>query len=174
MSIAKDKLMRYRLFVLPFALAGCGQSYMAWDETDYAVGELKSTPESAQYVDQQLQIQVSSLENSLRNFSNFFLFQDEEIRLPQRQILSSNQVVLNRHIFIDWSGPVEQLLVDISQLTGYRTQTIGATPVLPPLVTLHHHNIQLLDVIRDVALQIHQKADLVVYPDEQLIELRYK
>jgi hypothetical protein len=119
-------------------------------------------------------MQLASLEQSMKNFSNFFLFQDDEIKLPQRQLLSTNQLVLNRHIFIDWSGPVEQLLADLANLTGYHAQVIGSTPVIAPLVTLNHHHIKVLDVIRDAALQIHQKADLVVYPDEQLIELRYR
>ncbi len=136
--------------------------------------EAPLSPISSQFVDKELKGQITALEASLKNFSNFFLFQDEEIKLPQRQLLSSHQLVLNRHVFIDWSGPVEQLLQDLSKLTGYKSQVIGATPIIPPLITLNHHHIKVLDVIRDAALQIHQKADLVVYPDEQLIELRYR
>ncbi len=172
-SIVNGKILISAACLSAIALGGCMQSSPSWDESELGV-EITPSPQSTQFVDQELGAQIHSLESSLKNFSNFFLFQDEEIRLPQRQLLSSNQLVLNRHVFIDWSGPVEQLLVDLAKLTGYQSHVIGATPVIPPLVTLNHHHIKVLDVIRDAALQIHQKADLVVYPDEQLIELRYR
>ncbi len=172
-SIVNGKILVYIACLGAIVFGGCSQSSGAWDDSE-PLTPSQPSPQSEAFVQKELGMQISSLESSLKNFSNFFLFQDEEIRLPQRQLLSSNQLVLNRHIFIDWSGPVEQLLLDLSKLTGYHSQVIGTTPIIPPLVTMNHHHIKVLDVIRDAALQIHQKADLVVYPDEQLIELRYR
>jgi len=174
-SIMNGRIWMYAscLSLSAVVFSGCMQSSPNWDESESSV-ELLPSPQSSQYVDKALALQIASLEDSLKNFSNFFLFQDEEIKLPQRQLLSSHQIVLNRNIFIDWAGPVEQLVAELADLTGYQSQIIGAAPVIPSLVTLNHHHIKVLDVIRDVALQIHHKADLVVYPDEQLIELRYR
>ena len=172
-SNVNGRILIYASCIGAMFFSGCMQSSPAWDESDSSA-EILPSPQSSQYVDNELGLQISSLEKSLKNFSNFFLFQDDEIKIPQRQLLSSNQIILNRHIFIDWSGPAEQLISELSELTGYQAQVIGAAPVIPPLVTLNHHHIKLLDVIRDAALQIHRKADLVVYPDEQLIELRYR
>ncbi len=156
------------VFVLSF-LVGCQSSYLL-DEDDSE----DTLPETEKYVDSQIAQQINSLEDNLTNFSKFFMFQDKEIRLPNREILGTDNYVLNRTVFIDWSGPVPQLLKDLSSLTGYTVQVIGSEPIIPPIVTLHHRNIKLFDVIRDVSLQIHQKADLVVFPDERLIELRYR
>jgi hypothetical protein len=173
-SIVNGKFLSYASCLSAIVLGGCMQSTSSWEESENMTVAITPSSQSSQFVDQELGAQITSLEASLKNFSNFFLFQDDEIKLPQRQLLSSHQLVLNRHVFIDWSGPVEQLLADLSKITGYKSQVIGATPVIPPLITLNHHHIKVLDVIRDAALQIHQKADLVVYPDEQLIELRYR
>jgi defect-in-organelle-trafficking protein DotD len=104
----------------------------------------------------------------------FFVQQDKDAQLPSRQVLATDNVTLNRAVHIDWSGPVEQLLSDLAMLTGFHIQVIGASPIIPPLVTLHHERIKILDVVRDAALQVHQKADLIVFPDERLIELRYR
>ena len=162
----------YRAFLifmlLPFT--GCGSSYYSVDVDKEPI----ESPDTATYVDKTLTAQISNLEKDLKNFSNFFLFQDKEIKLPRRDALVTDNYVLNRTVFIDWSGPVEQLLNDISGLTGYKVQVIGSKSIIPPIVTLNHQNIKLVDVVRDVALQIHQKADLIVFPDEQLIELRYR
>jgi hypothetical protein len=151
-------------------LSGCGSNYYVPAHDDKAPRSIDTDT----YVDQTIHDQLAVLEDNIKNFSNFFLFQDKEIKLPHRNALTTDNYVLNRTVFIDWSGPVGQLLNDLSTLTGYTVQVIGAQPIIPPIVTLNHQNIKILDVIRDVALQIHQKADLIVFPDEQLIELRYR
>jgi len=161
--------------VLSFLLNGCGGTSDSSDqEYDLDHTTENASPETNKFVDRQLLQHISELESNMKNFSQFFMFQDQEMKLPDRQLLTTHQYVLNRHVFIDWSGPVEQLLNDLSKLTGYRAQVIGATPCIPPIVTLHHHHMTVLDVIRDAALQVYKKADLVIYPDENLIELRYK
>jgi hypothetical protein len=166
--------LSYRYFCILASvvlLAGCGSSYQSLDNDEV---HQNPSPDTYAYVDDTLTEQISLLEDNIKNFSKFFLFQDKEIKLPRRDGLVTDNYVLNRSVFIDWSGPIGQLLNDLSSLTGYKVQVIGSHPIIPPIVTLHHEHIKLLDVIRDVALQIHQKADLVVFPDEQLIELRYR
>lgn len=153
-----------------FFLCGCGSSSF-----DMGLPEdTQATPQTVAYVDTQVDHHLAHMEKSLKDFSMFFVQQDKEAKLPNRQVLKTDNITLNRAIFIDWSGPVEQLLSDLGKVTGYQIQVIGATPLIPPLVSLHHERLKILDVIRDAALQVHQKADLIVFPDERLIELRYR
>lgn len=156
--------------LITLALWGCGSSSFDVD----LPSDQQATPQTTEYVGQQLDTQLAHLEKSLHDFSTFFVKQDKDMKLPDRTALSTDNMTLNRCIFIDWSGPVEQLLHDLAHVTDYQVQVIGASPIIPPLVSLHHEKIKVLDVIRDAALQVHQKADLIVFPDERLIELRYR
>lgn len=158
------------LGLITLFLGGCGSSSFDAQLPD----DHYATPQTAAYVDDQIDGQLADLEKRLKDFSMFFAQQDKEMKLPNREALITDNVTLNRCIFIDWSGPVEQLMKDMAHLTGYQTQIIGPSPIIPPLVSLHHERIKILDVIRDAALQVHQKADLIVFPDERLIELRYR
>jgi len=155
--------------------AGCA-SDLTYDQSNSApkIDQREQESFPSEYIHHELNKEIASLEKSMRNFSQFFFSKDEHIRLPQRDIVTNHSHILNRKVFIDWSGPVEQLLVDLQSLTSYKTQILGAPPVIPALVSFQHDAIALIDVIRDASLQVHHKADLVVYPDEQLIELRYR
>jgi defect-in-organelle-trafficking protein DotD len=74
---------------------------------------------------------------------------------------------------IDWSGPVEPLLRQIGNASGYRLGVLGTPPAIPVLVTINSKNVMLGDVLRDVGYQCGRRASVVVYPGARLIELRY-
>jgi defect-in-organelle-trafficking protein DotD len=74
---------------------------------------------------------------------------------------------------IDWSGPIEPLLKQISLASSYRLRVLGTAPAIPVLVTVYSKNTMLGDVLRDVAYQGGRRAAVVVYPDTRVIELRY-
>jgi defect-in-organelle-trafficking protein DotD len=76
---------------------------------------------------------------------------------------------------IDWSGPVEPLVVQLAKAaaTPYRVRILGTRPAIPVIVTLYDKNRMVADVLRDVGYQCGRRATLVVYPDSRVIELRY-
>jgi defect-in-organelle-trafficking protein DotD len=74
---------------------------------------------------------------------------------------------------IDWSGPVEPLLKQIAQVTNYRLRVLGNPPAIPVLVTVYDKNTMIADIIRDIGFQCGRRATVVVFPDSQVIELRY-
>ena len=117
---------------------------------------------------------TASLDAHLKDFSKFFMYQNEKFKLPDRSVIKVSDEIMSRQVFIDWSGPANTLLEDLSKMIGYRYQSIGATPVIPALVTLHHDKIAVVDILRDISLQVHQKADIAIFPDQRVIELRYK
>jgi defect-in-organelle-trafficking protein DotD len=74
---------------------------------------------------------------------------------------------------IDWSGPVEPLLKQIAQASNYHLRVLGTPPAIPVLVTVYKRNVMLGDALRDVGYQCGRRATVVVYPESNVIELRY-
>lgn len=75
---------------------------------------------------------------------------------------------------IDWSGPVEPLVQQLAQAVKYQVRILGVKPSIPILVTLSERNAPVADILRDVAFQCGQRAELVVLPDSKVIEIRYE
>lgn len=114
---------------------------------------------------------ASSIENSLR------LLAAAQANAPRPLIDVSSLVTeeggLGGKATLDWSGPVEPLLVKISDLTNYQLRIIGNTPKIPVMVSVTKEKQVLAEILRDVGLQTGDRAALVVYPGTRVIELRY-
>jgi defect in organelle trafficking protein DotD len=74
---------------------------------------------------------------------------------------------------VDWVGPVEPLVRRIAEANRYCVRVLGKAPAIPVIVSINAKNIPFSDILRNVSLQIHKKACLVVYPNSRVIELRY-
>lgn len=74
---------------------------------------------------------------------------------------------------VDWSGPIEPLIIQIAKMANYRVRVLGAPPAIPVLVTLYDKNMMLADILRDAGYQCGRRATVVVFPDSRVIELRY-
>lgn len=74
---------------------------------------------------------------------------------------------------VDWSGPIEPLLKQIAIASNYCLRVLGTEPAIPVLVSIFKKNVMLGDVLRDVGYQGGRRAQVVVYPDARVIELRY-
>ncbi len=74
---------------------------------------------------------------------------------------------------VDWSGPVEPLVRQLAKAAGYRVNVLGPPPAIPVLVTLYDQNRMLGDVLRDVGYQCGRRAQVIVFPENRVIELRY-
>ncbi len=74
---------------------------------------------------------------------------------------------------VDWSGPVEPLLKQLANASDYRLRVLGRPPAIPVMVTVYSKNMMLADILRDVGYQCGRRANVVVFPDTRVIELRY-
>ena len=74
---------------------------------------------------------------------------------------------------IDWSGPIGPVVKSIAQAANYKLRILGRPTALPVLISINVNNQPLGDILRDIDYQAGSKANIVVYPDNQLIELRY-
>lgn len=94
-------------------------------------------------------------------------------RAPLVTPANAKALQMEQKTSVDWNGPVEPILQKISQASGYHLHVIGRKPAVPALVIINSQNETLADILRDITLQVQEKANLVVYPKSKVIELRY-
>ena len=99
----------------------------------------------------------------------------EQHREPSVQIASVPNAPqeLKRAITVEWYGPAEQIINDVAARASYTFQIFGDTPPTPIIVSLTARNRQVIDVLRDLGLQMGTKADLRVDANRRTIELYY-
>lgn len=74
---------------------------------------------------------------------------------------------------IDWSGPAEPLIKQIADTVNYKLKVIGKAPAIPVIVTVNTKDQAIGDILSNVAYQCGKQADVIVYPETKVIELRY-
>ncbi len=74
---------------------------------------------------------------------------------------------------LDWTGPIEPLLYRLGEMTNYKLKVLGPTPAIPVVVSLVEKNRRIADIVKDAGLQAGHRANIVVYPSNRIIELRY-
>lgn len=94
--------------------------------------------------------------------------------LPKgKRLIAGETMGLQGMTTVDWSGPIEQLVKRLAKAGNYRVRVIGKQPGIPILVTVVAKNAPLASVLRDIDFQAGNHADVVAYPRNRLIELRY-
>jgi defect-in-organelle-trafficking protein DotD len=76
-------------------------------------------------------------------------------------------------ISIDWSGPIQPLLEKMAHMTQYKLKIMGNEPPIPIIVSVTAKNAVIADIIKNAGLQAGKRANIVVYPNTRIIELRY-
>lgn len=76
-------------------------------------------------------------------------------------------------VSIDWAGPIEPLLTQIANASGYRVRILGKEPAVAIMIYIDEKNKPLGDILRNAGYQCADKANIVVYPKAKVIELRY-
>ena len=80
---------------------------------------------------------------------------------------------LSRAITISWVGPPEQLLRKLADRASYNYVTIGNRPPVPLVVNVDVENTPVIEVLRDIGLQLGVRSDVKVDSDRRIIELHY-
>jgi defect-in-organelle-trafficking protein DotD len=76
-------------------------------------------------------------------------------------------------IDIDWTGPIGPLVEKIARLTDYRVKFLGNEPAIPILVTITAKQAIIAEVLQNGSLQAKQRAQILVFPANHVIEVRY-
>lgn len=99
----------------------------------------------------------------------------EQYRTPQGGIstIPNAPAELRRGMSVQWVGPAEPLIKAIADKASYQYVVLGDTPPAPIVISIDAQNKQIIDVLRDVGLQMGHRADLKVDGARRVIELQY-
>ena len=81
---------------------------------------------------------------------------------------------LGGKIDIDWTGPIAPLVYKIAKLGNYKLKILGNEPSIPIIVSVTNKNAVIADVLKNASLQARNRASVVVFLENKIIELRYK
>lgn len=84
-----------------------------------------------------------------------------------------NAYNLQARASVDWSGPIDELTARIAKAGHYKIRILGRTPAIPVLISLTVKDQSLAEILRNIDYQAGMKADIHVYPNSQVVELRY-
>lgn len=84
-----------------------------------------------------------------------------------------NAYNLQARASVDWSGPIEELTARIAKSAHFRLRVLGKAPSIPILISLNTKDESLAELLRDIDYQAGLKASIHVYPNSQVVELRY-
>ncbi len=99
----------------------------------------------------------------------------EQSKMPIKPIASVPNAPqeLQRAVTFNWTGPVEPLVEELSRKAGYSYGVIGAKPATPITVSLNVMNKPLINVLRDIGMQMGARGDLNVNSQSRAIEVQY-
>lgn len=80
---------------------------------------------------------------------------------------------LQTHASVDWSGPIAEVTARVAKAAHYRMRILGQAPAIPILISLNMHDKSLAEILRNIDYQAGPKAFIHVYPNSQVVELRY-
>lgn len=84
-----------------------------------------------------------------------------------------NAYNLQARASVDWSGPVEELTARIAKAAHFQLRVLGKAPAVPVLISVNMKDDSLATILRDIDYQAGKKAFIHVYPNSQVVELRY-
>ncbi|MCC7305018.1 MAG: DotD/TraH family lipoprotein [Alphaproteobacteria bacterium] len=80
---------------------------------------------------------------------------------------------LRRAITVNWVGPVEPITKTLAERAGYNFLPVGTPPPVPVIVNIDSENRPVIEVLRDVGLQLGIRGDVRVDSQKRLVEIQY-
>lgn len=80
---------------------------------------------------------------------------------------------LRRTVSVDWVGPIEPVTRRLAERAGYEFRVNGDIPPAPVVVSVQAKQKMVIEVLRDLGLQAGLRANVVVDPDQRIVELNY-
>jgi defect in organelle trafficking protein DotD len=108
--------------------------------------------------------------NALQNLASVEQYKSPPANLAR---IDNAPVELRRAVTVAWVGPVDQIAKTLADRASYRFEILGDTPPVPVVVNLDVENKPVIDVLRDVGLQLGGRANVRVDSNRRVIELHY-
>ncbi len=80
---------------------------------------------------------------------------------------------LRRTITVNWVGPIEPIAKTLADRAGYGFLVLGSDPAIPVVVSIDAENARVVDVLRDIGLQLGMRGDVKVDAQARMIEIYY-
>ncbi len=74
---------------------------------------------------------------------------------------------------IDWTGPIEPLVRKLADMTDYKLKILGNAPAIPIIVSIFENKAVIADILKNAGMQAGKRANIVVFPANRVIEVRY-
>lgn len=99
----------------------------------------------------------------------------ESSRTPATNIgpVGNAPVELRRAVTVNWIGPVEPITESLAERSSYDFMTIGTPPPVPVVISLDVENRPVIDVLRDIGLQLGVRGDVKVDSEARVVEIHY-
>lgn len=178
----KNKLILMFLIFETLCFSGCSKLYKKilntsdhtkqndYNSNDYFASSSKSTIDAD--IGVQLVNAAKSIEKSLatlaaaQEISNMPVLNTAPLLTPEGGMGGTAD--------IDWTGPIEPLLEKIASMTDYKLKILGSRPAIPIIVSVTQNHAIIADILKNASLQAGKRANIVVFPANKIIELRYR
>ena len=80
---------------------------------------------------------------------------------------------LRRAVTVNWVGPVEPIMKMMADRASYGLRAFGNPPANTLVVSVYAENTPIIEVMRDVGLQLGNSADVKVSGDTRMVEIHY-
>lgn len=170
----KDMKIKHLLFLT--GLAALATSCSSPQPMDYAYVTTGSAPINA--VDQNAQTELAqaavSVDQSLQQLSAIKIATNPQVKMPPP--VNPSAIGMAQITTLNWTGPIEPLLKKIAAESGYKVNVLGKEPAIPIIVSINAQNEPLAEILRNITFQADNadnKAQITLYPEQKVIELRY-
>jgi len=82
-------------------------------------------------------------------------------------------VELRRAITVNWVGPIGPIAKTLADRAGYGFLILGSEPAVPVVVSVDAENTRVVDVLRDIGLQLGMRGDVKVDARAKMVEIYY-
>ena len=99
----------------------------------------------------------------------------EQYKSPESSIapIRNAPIELRRAVTTTWVGPVEIISKTLADKAGYGFMILGDEPPVPIVISLDVENRQVIDVLRDIGLQMGSRADIIIDDEYKMVEIQY-
>ncbi len=99
----------------------------------------------------------------------------EQAKAPSADLarIENAPIELRRAVTVSWIGPVDNIVKMMADRASYTFDVLGDMPPVPVVVNIDAENRPIVDILRDIGLQLGGRADVRVDPNRRVVELHY-
>lgn len=146
-------------------LTGCGSALKKNIQTSAGTVPINST------VEKELLTAAKSVQSSLALLAR--TQEQNHVPLLNTAPLLTPEGGMSGTVDIDWTGPIEPLVQKLAEMTEYKVKVLGTEPGIPVIVSIAQNNAIIADILKNAGMQAGKRANIVVFPANRVIELRY-